>query len=425
MKVLLVGGGGREHALIWKMARSHLKPRLYAAPGNAGIEQLATCVPIPITDIDGLLSFALQEKIDFTVVGPEAALEGGIVDRFQEHGLDIFGPSQRAARLETSKAFAKEFMDRHGIPTGQYRMFDSPRDASRFVRQTETPVVIKADGLAAGKGVMVARTQQEALAAVDLIMVEKAFGQAGRRVVIEEYLPGEEVSILALVDGESHLTMIPSQDHKPVFDGDRGPNTGGMGAYAPAQVVTEEILAVVERRILEPAVRGMAQEGSPFQGILYAGLMITDQGPKVVEFNCRFGDPETQVLLPPLQDDLLEVMVDTAGGRLPGRPPLRFEGAAVCVVMASEGYPGPYQTGFEIRGLEQEEEDVIIFHAGTRREGDRLFTAGGRVLGVTGIGSGIPQAVQRAYAAVRRLSFTNAHYRTDIAHRALSRQAGR
>jgi len=424
MRVLLVGGGGREHALAWKMARSPLRPQLFTAPGNAGIEQLSVCLDIAAGDIDALAAFAREEGIDFTVVGPEAPLEGGLVDRFQEQGMAVFGPTRAAARLETSKVFAKEFMARHGIPTAAAEVFDDPREARRAVRTGRPPVVIKADGLAAGKGVIVARTTGEALEAVDRIMVQRVFGEAGRRVIVEECLRGEEASILTLVDGRRHLTMIASQDHKPAFDGGRGPNTGGMGAYAPAPVVTGMIMRQVEEEILSPAVAGMAADGCPFQGVLYTGLMITSDGPRVIEFNCRFGDPEIQAIVPTMRDDLLQLMLDASAGDLTSWEGLRFEGAAVCVVMASGGYPGPYRKGYPIEGLDEEIPGCVIFHAGTRREDSRVFTDGGRVLGVTGLGPDVAEARRRAYRAVESITFQDAHYRSDIAHRALRRGKG-
>jgi phosphoribosylamine--glycine ligase len=424
MRVLLVGGGGREHALAWKMSQSPQRPQVFAAPGNAGIAELAQCLPIAATDIDALITFARERRIDLTVVGPETPLENGLVNRFQEHGLTIFGPTRGAARLETSKVFAKEFMTRHRIPTASAHVFDSPVEAQRAVRKIEPPLVVKADGLAAGKGAIVAWTTEEALSAVHRMMVQRAFGEAGRRIIIEEYLRGEEASILALVDGERYLTMIPSQDHKPIFDGDRGPNTGGMGAYAPAPVVTGAIMQQVEERILSPAISGMAQEGYPFRGVLYAGLMVTPAGPRVVEFNCRFGDPETQAIVPIMKDDLLALMLAAARGDLGSRGSLRFEGAAVCVVMASAGYPGAYCKGYEIRGLQELDPEVFVFHAGTRREDSRVLTDGGRVLGVTGTGPDVGQASRMAYRAVEKISFQGAQYRQDIARRALHRKTG-
>jgi phosphoribosylamine--glycine ligase len=422
MKVLLVGGGGREHALAWKIAQSSLLPQIYVAPGNAGIEQVAQPVPIAAGDIDALCRFAQQEGVDLTVVGPEAPLAMGIVDRFENLGLSIFGPSQQAALLESSKAFAKDFMVRQKIPTASYRICDSPQEARRFVRRRGAPVVVKADGLASGKGVIVADTVADAELAIERIMESGTFGPAGQRVVVEEFLQGEEASILALVDGQRHLTMIPSQDHKRIGDGDRGANTGGMGAYAPAPVITSTILDLVEKRMLEPAIAGMAQQGHPFKGLLYIGLMIGAVGPKVVEFNCRFGDPEAQVVLPLLEDDLLELMLAVANGDLEGSSPLRFSGAAACVVMASRGYPGEHEKGCEIFGLDLlTDREVLVFHAGTRREGSRVLTDGGRVLGVTGLGDDVAQAVQRAYRAVGQISFRGAYFRTDIARRAVER----
>ena len=422
MKVLLVGGGGREHALAWKIAQSPLQPDLFAAPGNAGIGELGTCLDIAATDIDRLAAFAGEEKIDFTVVGPEAPLAGGLVDRFTERGMAIFGPTREAARLESSKVFAKEFMARHRIPTAAAETFDDPERARRAIRAGQVPMVVKADGLASGKGAIVARTVDEALQAVDRIMVQRTFGEAGRRLLLEEYLRGEEASILALVDGQRFVTMVASQDHKPVFDGDRGPNTGGMGAYAPAPAATDTVMRQVEEEILTPAVAGMVEEGCAFQGVLYAGLMITSQGPRVIEFNCRFGDPEIQTIVPIMQDDLLRLMLDTAAGDLTRWRRLQFKGAAVCVIMASGGYPGTYQKGYSIHGLEDQIPDSVIFHAGTRREGIQTFTDGGRVLGVTGIGSDVAEARRRAYRAVGSITFRDAQYRSDIAHRALQRR---
>jgi phosphoribosylamine--glycine ligase len=423
VKILVVGGGGREHALVWKIAQSPKTSRIYAAPGNAGIQQLAQCVPISAMDIPDLLDFARVENIDLTVVGPEVPLEMGIVDRFQESGLKIFGPSQEAALLETSKVFAKAFMDRHDIPTAGYEIFESTEEACRYVRERGAPVVVKADGLAAGKGSLVAQTIADAQKAIRWIMEEKAFGRAGERVVVEEFLTGEEASILALVDGRDHLVMIPSQDHKAIYEGDRGPNTGGMGAYAPAPVITEALMIQIEERILQPAIVGMEQEGRPYRGILYAGLMVTATGPQVVEFNCRFGDPETQAVLPLLEDDLVELMLAVCDGTLGNCRARWSSGAAVCVVMASEGYPGPYQRGVVIHGLDRfPTEDVVLFHAGTKRGGSRVLTDGGRVLGVTGLGRDVQQAVDRAYQAVQNIVFQGAYYRRDIAYRALARE---
>ncbi len=423
MKVLVVGGGGREHALVWKIAQSPLAPQIYAAPGNAGISELAQCLPIPAADVDGLLTFARQKRIDLTVVGPELALEKGIVDKFREAKLTIFGPSREAALLETSKVFAKDFMIRQQIPTADYSVFSSSNEACRYVQRHGAPVVVKADGLAAGKGSVVAETVADAQTAIRQIMEERTFGSAGERVVVEEFMEGEEASILALVDGENYLTMISSQDHKRIYEADRGLNTGGMGAYAPAPVITEDVMAEVENHILRPAVCGMVREGYPFQGVLYAGLMMTKAGPRVVEFNCRFGDPETQVILPLLEDDFLELLLAVCDGTLPGRQVRWSSAAAVCVVMASAGYPGQYQQGFAIQGLGGPfPQDVMVFHAGTRIQDAQILTDGGRVLGVTAMGANVQEAVSRVYRAVEKISFPGAYFRGDIAHRALARE---
>lgn len=423
MRVLVVGNGGREHALAWAIRRSPLVEEVYAAPGNPGIAQVARLVPIAATDVAGLADWAREHRIDLTVVGPEAPLVAGIADRFLEEGLAVVGPTQRAAALEGSKAFAKELMQRHGIPTAAFRVCTSSREALEAVEAFGAPVVVKADGLAAGKGVAVCRTLDEAKGAIRRIMEERVFGAAGVRVVVEEFLEGEEASVLAFVDGEHVVAMVPAQDHKAAYDGDRGPNTGGMGAYSPAPVVTPELQREVEERILRPVVRAMAQEGRPYRGILYAGLMVTPQGPKVVEFNCRFGDPEAQAILPRLRTDLVPVLWATAQGSLAGTE-LAWDGrACVTVVLASGGYPGEYATGLPISGLAEAAalEDVLIFHAGTRREGDTLVTAGGRVLAVSALGESIGAAVARAYEAVSRIRFDGMHYRRDIAHRALGR----
>ncbi|MCK5118743.1 MAG: phosphoribosylamine--glycine ligase, partial [Candidatus Latescibacteria bacterium] len=352
MKILVVGGGGREHTLVWKIAQSTEVGRLYAAPGNPGMAQLAECVDIGADDTDKLLAFAIRERIDLTVVGPEVPLALGIVDRFEERGLKIFGPSGKAAELESSKGFSKDLMAKYGIPTARYGRFTSSEEAVRYVREQGAPIVVKADGLAAGKGVLICRTQAEALEAVRTIMEDQAFGAAGQEVVVEEFLEGEEASILALTDGETILPLVASQDHKAIFDGDGGPNTGGMGAYAPAPVVTEAVLERVMEQVLRPAVDGMAKEGRLYKGVLYAGLMIKDEKLKVVEFNCRFGDPESQVVLPLLKTDLVALMMAVAEGRLGEMKLEESDDAAVCVVMASGGYPGSYEKGKRITGLE-------------------------------------------------------------------------
>lgn len=421
MRVLVVGGGGREHALVWKLGQSRRVDALYCLPGNAGIARLARCVPGDPEDVAAVAAFAEREGIGLTVVGPEAPLVAGLADELARRGLGCFGPTAAAAALEGSKAFAKDLMARHGIPTAAYRVFDAPAPARDYIRSLGGPVVVKADGLAAGKGVVVARGPEEALRAVDEAMVSGAFGAAGRRIVVEEFLEGEEVSVLALTDGERVIPLASAQDHKRALDGDRGPNTGGMGAYSPAPVYTPELARRVEAEILLPTVRALAAEGRPYRGVLYAGLMVTAAGPKVLEFNCRFGDPETQAILPRLESDLLEVLEAAAAGDL-GGVTLRWRpGAAVCVVMASGGYPGRYEKGHPISGLDEAEalEDVIVFHAGTAARDGEVVTAGGRVLGVTALGPSTAAAVSRAYEAVGRIRFAGAHYRRDIARRAL------
>lgn len=419
MKVLVVGGGGREHALVWKLAQSPRVEKLFAAPGNAGMAALATCVNIAADDVDGLLALARQEEVDLTVVGPEAPLVAGIVDAFEAAGLRIFGPTRRAAAIEGSKVFAKELMQKYGIPTARAAVFEDAAEAKKYVRAIGAPCVVKADGLAAGKGVIVAEDVEAALDAVDAIMVRRAFGAAGARVLIEERLEGEEASILAFSDGERVVPMLPAQDHKRVFDGDQGPNTGGMGAYAPAPVCPPEVVKRVEEEILLPAIRGLKSEGIPYRGVLYAGLMLTAAGPKVLEFNARFGDPEAQPLLALLAGDLVEVIEAALDGRLDTVQLAWHPGAAVCVVLAAEGYPGTYRKGDVITGLGNVPSDVIVFHAGTARRDGELVTAGGRVLGVTARGADLAEAIDRAYEAVGQIHFSGVHYRRDIGQKGL------
>lgn len=421
MKVLVVGGGGREHAIVWKVLQSPQVDRVLAAPGNAGIGEVAECAEVKAEDIEGLLRLADGEKVDLTIVGPEAPLALGIVDRFRDAGLKIFGPTKEAAKIESSKVFAKELMAKCGIPTARFEVFDDPKGARDYIRKAGTPLVVKADGLAAGKGSIVCRTLEEAYGAVERIMEKKEFGDAGNMVVVEEMLVGEEASILAVTDGKAIKPLLPSQDHKPVYDGDRGPNTGGMGAYAPAPVVTEEVARAVMERVLRPAIQGMAEEGTEYRGVLYAGLMITGEGPKVLEFNCRFGDPESQAVLPLMEGDLVEVLEATIEGRLEEVEVRNSQGAAVCVVLASGGYPGKYEKGKVIEGLDELKnmEDVLVFHAGTARRDGRLVTDGGRVLGVTALGPDIPKAIERAYEAVAKVHFDGMHYRRDIGRKAL------
>jgi phosphoribosylamine--glycine ligase len=423
MKVLVIGGGGREHALVWKIAQSPAVKKIFCAPGNAGIAQQAECLPIPAEDVQSLLRFVEKEKIDLTVVGPEAPLTLGIVDAFQARGLKIFGPSREAAEIEGSKAFAKDLMEKYGVPAGASRTFGDYEAAKRYVKERGAPIVIKADGLAAGKGVILCHKLEEAQAALDQIMVKKAFGGAGNRVVVEEFLSGEEASFLAFTDGESVLPLPTSQDHKAIFDNDRGPNTGGMGAYSPAPVVNEKVHREVMEKIMIPTVRGMAQEGKKYQGVLYAGLMIQDGKPKVLEFNARFGDPETQPLLMRMKSDLVPVLEATLEGRLSRLKVQWDERPSVCVVMASGGYPGSYEKGKVISGLEEaaQIDDAFVFHAGTAFQEGKVITSGGRVLGVTAKGKGIREAIVKAYEVVGKISWEGAHFRKDIGQKALKR----
>jgi len=421
MKILVVGSGGREHSLVWKLAQSPRVHRLYAAPGNAGIAEQAECVPVPATDVVALATFAEKEKIDLTVVGPEVPLTLGLVDEFQRRGLRAFGASRAAAQIEGSKAFAKALMLKYGIPTAAYREFSEPDAALAYVRERGAPIVVKADGLAAGKGALVCRTLVDAVAAVRLIMEQRAFGEAGDRVVVEECLEGEEASFLAFTDGKTVLPLASAQDHKPIYDNDEGPNTGGMGAYSPAPVVSAALHRQIMDRVMVPTVRAMAAEGRPYRGVLYAGVMIKDGEAKVLEFNARFGDPEAQPLLLRMDSDLVPVLEAVLDGRLHEVTLQWKEDAAVCVVMASGGYPGTYQKGKAIQGLEEaaKVEGVVIFHAGTARRGAHLLTDGGRVLGVTGRGRDVREAITRTYEAVRRISWEGVHFRTDIGAKAL------
>jgi len=423
MKVLVVGGGGREHALVWKIAQSPRVSKIYCAPGNAGISEQATLVPIKANDLNGLLDFASREKIDLTVVGPEEPLTKGIVDLFESKGLTVFGASQKAAEIEGSKAFAKEMMQKYRIPTSYYEVFDDPKKAKDYIRKQGAPIVVKADGLAAGKGVIVCKTIEEALTSVDQMMEQKIFGEAGNRIVVEEYLVGEEASYLAFTDGKAILPMASSQDHKAVFDGDRGPNTGGMGAYSPAPVVTDEVHEKIIEKILRPIIQGMSEEGRPYKGVLYAGLMIHEGHPKVLEFNARFGDPETQPVLMRMKGDIIPILEACIKGNLSQYKIEWDSRASVCVVMASKGYPGDYEKGKPISGLKEvsQTEDVFVFHAGTSLKDDRVITNGGRVLGVTGLGKDILTAIGRTYKAVEKIAWEGIHYRKDIGQKALCR----
>lgn len=421
MKILVVGSGGREHALVWKLAQSPRVTQLLCAPGNAGIEALARCVPIAADDVAALKRLVVAEHVDLTVVGPEAPLALGIADEFRKAKLKIFGPTRAAARIEASKVFSKDLMARCGIPTAKARPFESAQPALEYVKSRPLPIVIKADGLAQGKGVVVAETHDEACRAVSSMLERDEFGTAGRRVLVEEFLDGEEATLMAFTDGKTVVPMVAAQDHKRVNDGDTGPNTGGMGAYAPAPIATPSLIETVLKEVFHPVVDGLARLGCPYQGVLYAGLMIVAGKPYVLEFNARFGDPETQVVLPLLKTDLVEVIEAVVEHRLDGLRVAWHPLAAVCVVMASAGYPGKYEPGRPIDGLTDARSDTVLFHAGTKRQGDRIITAGGRVLSVTAVGSDLRSARDRAYERVHGVRYEGRHFRSDIAARALSR----
>ena len=419
MNILVIGSGGREHALCWKLSESPQTEQIYAIPGNPGMGASAA---IALDDHAAILRFVKEHEIGLVVVGPEVPLMNGLVDELEAAGIRAFGPRANAAEIEGSKSFAKDLMKKYGIPTARYEVFTAAEPARAYIRQEGAPIVVKADGLAAGKGVIVAMTEQEALDAVDAIMEDHSFGDAGARVVIEEFMEGEEASLLAFTDGRTIRPMISAQDHKRAYDGDRGPNTGGMGTYAPAPVMTPEMTERAVEEILKPTIAAMAKEGRTYRGCLYLGLMVTADGPKVVEFNARFGDPETQVVLPLLDSDLVAIMCACADGTLADVPIRWKDGAAVCVVLASGGYPGHYANGQEIHGLaDAEAMGALVFHAGTAMKDGKLVTNGGRVLGVVGRGADISSAVDAAYAAATKISFKDAYYRKDIAHRALER----
>jgi phosphoribosylamine--glycine ligase len=423
MKILVIGGGGREHALIWKLKQSDKVGTVFCAPGNAGIGNIAQCVDISVGDLAALLDFALKEQVDLTIVGPEEPLTKGIVDLFQTNNLRIFGPDSKGAILEGSKVFTKDFLKKHQITSARYETFVKRGAAKKFIKSIGAPCVVKADGLAAGKGVIIAQTVEEAEQAVDLIMKDKAFGAAGNQVVVEEFLKGEEASFIAFTDGKTVLPLPSSQDHKAIFDGDKGPNTGGMGAYSPAPVVTEALTKRVMEEVMLPTVRGMAAEGRPYKGMLYAGLMIDGDRINVLEFNCRFGDPECQPLLMRLKSDLVDILEACVDGTL---DKVRIEidpRPTVCVVLASEGYPGKYVTGKTISGLQAaaKVEGVEVFHAGTAIKNRQTVTSGGRVLGITAVGATIQEAIDRAYLAAKEIQWQGCYYRRDIGHRALAR----
>ena len=418
MRVLVIGSGGREHALAWKIAQSPLVKKVFCAPGNAGTANVAENIDIPSDNVDALLQFATVTGIGLTVVGPEQPLVKGLVDSFEESGLRVFGPSQRAAEIEGSKVFCKDLMKKYGIPTARYESFDSPDQVKLFTKEDE-PVVVKASGLAAGKGVILCSNAEEARSAVQSIMQEKAFGNAGDQVVVEEFLTGQEVSLLAFTDGKTVLPLDSAQDHKAAFDGDKGPNTGGMGAYSPALVFTEELKQQVIDEIMIPTVRAMAKEGRYYRGILYAGLMLTESGPKVLEFNARFGDPETQPIMMRIKNDIVPIFEACIDGTLAKQSLQWRQEPTVCVVMAAKGYPSSYEKGKEISGLNSDENrQTVVFHAGTKLENGKVLTNGGRVLGVTALGSDINQAIKNAYSAVDKIKWDGVHYRKDIGNKA-------
>ena len=420
MNILVIGSGGREHTISWSLKKSNKVSKLYCAPGNAGIAQVAECVPIGVFEFDKLVSFAKENSIDLVFVGPDDPLAQGIVDAFEGAGIPAFGPNKAAAEIEGSKIFMKNLLKKYNIPTAKYETFTNFEEALAYLQQQEAPIVIKADGLAAGKGVTVAATLAEAEEALRSIMVEKVFGDAGNQVVIEEFLAGQEMSILAFVDGETVKAMVPAQDHKPIFDGDKGPNTGGMGTYSPLPHIDPAIVEDAIVNIIEPTAKAMVSEGRPFRGVLFAGLMITKDGPKTIEFNARMGDPETQVVLPRLKTDLLEIVLAAMNGTLADLDIEWDDEAAVCVVVASEGYPGNYPKGKVISGLaEAEATGALVFHAGTANADGNIVTSGGRVLGIVGRGADIAAAREHAYAAVKQIHFEGMQNRTDIAMKAL------
>jgi len=421
MKVLVIGSGGREHTLVWKITQSPKVSKVYCAPGNAGISRLAQCVNIDADSIEKLVDFAKKEKIDLTVVGPELPLSRGIVNEFNKQGLRIFGPSKEATEIESSKVFSKFLLKKYNIPTANYEVFQNSEKALDYIQQQTFPLVIKADGLAAGKGVFIVKNLLEAKDALNTLMDEKQFGDAGRQVIIEEFLEGEEVSILAFCDGKTVIPMVSSQDHKKIFDNDQGPNTGGMGAYSPVPFYPDEVEKRVLEEILKPTIKGLQREGKEYKGVLYAGLILTKEGPKVLEFNARFGDPETQVILPRLKTDLVDILNAVIEGSLHKINIEWNNNCAVCVVVASGGYPGKYQKGKVISGLERLEKmkNIIAFHAGTKLQDNQVITSGGRVLGITAWDETISKAKERAYMAVKEIYFEDMYYRKDIAAKAI------
>ena len=424
MKVLVVGSGGREHALVWKIAQSPMVKKVYCTPGNPGISEIAECVDIDAENIEGLYNFALKKKIDLTVVGPEDVLVAGIVDRFKDGHLNIFGPNKRASVIEGSKVYAKTIMKKYGIPTADFKVFDDLKYAKKHISTCDFPLVIKADGLAKGKGVFVCKTLKEADRHIDDIMKEKIFGYAGERIVIEEFLSGEEVSILAITDGKTIVPLSSVQDHKAVYEGDKGPNTGGMGAYSPVPFVTDDLQSSIEENILVPIVHALKKENRPYKGVIYAGLMITNAGPKVLEFNARFGDPETQVLLMRMKSDLVPLLLSTVKNNIEEVEIEWHDGVSVCVIMASKGYPDKYEKGLPVFGLEavKSVNNVQVFHAGTAIKDGKVVTNGGRVLGVTILERDLEKAQKNVYEAIKKLSFDGAYYRKDIGTKAINKK---
>lgn len=414
MKVLVVGSGGREHAILWKLKQSPRITKLYCAPGNGGISDIAECVPIGATDIEGIVEFSRKEKMDMVVVAPDDPLAAGMVDALEKAGIRAFGPRQNAAILEASKVFSKDLMKKYSIPSASYESFDNSNAAIEYVKSAKLPLVVKADGLALGKGVLICNTVKEAIEAILSIMEDKKFGAAGQRIVVEEFMTGPEVSVLAFTDGKTIIPMESSQDHKRAFDNDQGLNTGGMGTFSPSRVYSEELQDICMKTIFIPTINAMNLEGRPFKGVLFFGLMLTKDGPKVLEYNARFGDPETQVVLPRLENDLLDIFEAVIDEKLDTIKLTWKQNTAVCVVMASGGYPESYAKGYEIKGLTSVEKDIIVFHAGTKKENNKYYTNGGRVLGVTAEADNIKNAREKAYNAISGISFKDAHYRKDI-----------
>ena len=422
MNILVIGTGGREHALCWKLRQSPLVADIFCATGNGGTIADAVNVDLDVNDHNRVIDICKEKNIDLVVVGPEAPLAVGIADNLEGAGIKVFGPSYAASRMESSKIFAKELLGRYNIPTAAFRVFDDFKKAEKYIRETGAPIVVKAYGLAAGKGVVIAQDVEEAVKAAETMLVEKVFGSAGQRIIVEECLTGEEASIIVITDGHNIIPLASSQDHKRVFDGDNGPNTGGMGAYSPAPVIDGGLFNEIMETVIRPTIEGLQNEGILYKGVLYAGLMMTDAGPRVLEYNVRFGDPETQVILPRMKTDLAELLMAAAEGDLSGREVQWDERECVCVVLASGGYPGKYEKGKIITGLEEaEKEGALVFHAGTRAENGKIITSGGRALNVVGMGRGIKEAVVNTYRAVEKIHFDGMHCRKDIGHRAIAR----